>query len=61
MNKIIEEKCNAYEAKGILGYRRGKTYAAVAKENKRREAREGQKESENTNRRDIGNEAKKNP
>ena len=50
MNKILEEKCNAYEAKGILGYTRGK----AAKENMREEATKGPKESENTNRREIG-------
>ena len=26
MSKIIEEKCDAYKAKSILGYRRGETY-----------------------------------
>ena len=35
MNKIIEEKCYAYEAKGILVYKNGKTYAVAAKDNKR--------------------------
>ena len=36
MNKIMKEKCETYKAKGILGCRRGKTYAAAAKENERR-------------------------
>ena len=41
MNKMIKEKCDAYKAKGILGYRRGKTYAETTKQNKREEARQG--------------------
>ena len=45
-NKIIEEQCNAYEAKGILGYRRGKQYAC-AKENKREEARQVKRKKQN--------------
>ena len=34
INTMIGEKCDSYKAKGILGYLRGKTYAAAAKERK---------------------------
>ena len=39
MNKMMEEKCDAYEAKGMLGYKKGKTNAAAAKDNNREETR----------------------
>ena len=52
---MMEEKCDPFEAKGIRGHRKGKTYAAAAKEKKKEEASQGQRESENTNRRVIGN------
>ena len=41
MNKMM---CNAYEAKGILGYRKRKTYATAVKENKREETRSRQRD-----------------
>ena len=50
----MELKCNAYKAKDILGYRR-RTYAAAAKDNKREETRVWTRESENTNRIEMGN------
>ena len=50
----IEKKCDAYEAK----YTKGKLYAAAAKKNKREEVRWGKRESENTNRRELGTEAR---
>ena len=55
MNKTMEEKCVACKTKGILGYGKGKTYAAVAKDNKREETRSGQRE--NTNRIEMGSRA----
>ena len=39
INKMMEEKYDAQEAKCILGYRKGNTYAAAAKNNKREETR----------------------
>ena len=53
----MKEKCETYKAKGILGCRRGKTYAAAAKENTREETKQWQRESENTNRREKGMDA----
>ena len=58
MNTKMEEKHGSYKAKGILDYRREKTYTATTNENKREEARLGQRESENTNRIDIGTGAR---
>ena len=49
MNKIIKEKCDAYKAKEILGYKNRKTFTTPKKENKREETRSGQREKENTN------------
>ena len=43
----------AFNAKSILDYRRGKSNAAAAKKNKKEEARQRQRGSENTNRREI--------
>ena len=40
----MEEKCDTYEAKGILGYRSEKTYAVAAKN--KRETRQEQREWE---------------
>ena len=31
LNKMMEEKCDSYKAKGILGYRKGKSYATAAR------------------------------
>ena len=50
LNKMMKENYDAYKAKDILGYRRSKPYAAAVKE-KKSEARQGQRESENTSRR----------
>ena len=33
MNKMMEEKCDANKAKGILDYRMGKTYETAVKDN----------------------------
>ena len=55
---MIEEKYDAYEAKGILGYRKRKAYASAVKDNKRKETRSGQKESENTNRIEMNSRAR---
>ena len=33
MYKMIEEKCDAYKAKGILDYRKGKPYETAVKDN----------------------------
>ena len=39
MKIMIEKKCDTYEAKGIQGYRIGKTYAETAKDNLSEETR----------------------
>ena len=44
MNTMMEEKYDAYEAKGIQGYRMVKTYAAAAKDNKKEETRYRQRD-----------------
>ena len=51
-------KCDANEAKCILGYRNGKTYAAAAKNDKREETRTEQRERENTNTIEMGSGAR---
>ena len=40
---MIDEICDPYKAKSILDYKRGKTYAAAATDNKRQEARHRQR------------------
>ena len=42
--RVLWEVCKNTKTKDILGYRRGKTHVAVAKENKREEARQGQRQ-----------------
>ena len=42
------EKCDSYEAKGILGYRKGKTYAATAKKYNKREGNKFEQSKQNT-------------
>ena len=54
----MEVKYDAFEAKSIFRYRRGKTHAAAAKDNKREVVRYGQRENENTKRRKMSNEAR---
>ena len=54
----MKEKCDAYQAIGILGFRKGKTYAVAAKNNEREETRYGQREKENTNKIEKGSGAK---
>ena len=52
------KKCDANNAKGILGYRRGQKYAAGSKENKGEETRQEQRINRNTNRREVVTEAR---
>ena len=48
MNKMIEEKYDAQNVKAILSYRKGKTYTAAVKNNKREEFGYGKKRKNTT-------------
>ena len=52
MNKMMEEKCDAYEAKSIRGYRSGRIYTVAAKNNKKKKP-DKDKECKNTNRKEV--------
>ena len=51
---MAEQKCDIYEAKRILGITRGKTCAAITKEEKGEGSRQNQRRREERNKAGVG-------